>query len=364
MTPDKPIAVIGSGVAGMSATRRLILVGHRPVLIAPEGLVPARGETLSSRAKPVLEKLGWLKLLDEAVAIPSGGRFSVWGTSRLNRSEADDEPGFHIDRPRLEARMAASLDQSGVTRHRHSVTRLEHQPDGVSVHLGNGQVVEVAAVIDCSGRAAVSSGENAKRRRVDRLVALWAVLDLADDVETLAATLVEAVELGWWYTSILPGRRLMVGFFTDSDLLPTGASRLGSPLGALLASAPNTATRIESLGLMAALTNCHREVSPAASVIGSSVVEGRILRAGDAAAATDPLGANGLAAAIWSGTMAGEAALALLNGDRGPAEDFERSYLEGIARQLASQTSLYAAETRFPNAPFWARRAPEMVKFA
>ncbi|RYD98374.1 MAG: dehydrogenase [Sphingobacteriales bacterium] len=358
---DHRIVVIGSGVAGMSAARGLILAGYRPLLIAPLATVPSRGETLSPRATPLLKKLGWLHLLADDVAIRSNGRFSVWGSTTMRQAELEQEPSFHIDRAGLEAKMWSSLAQAGIDRQCHPVTRLEHTADGVAVHFGNSQLVDTAAVIDCTGRAALSSGPSSKRRRADRLVALWATLDLADDAETLAATLVEAVELGWWYTSILPGRRLMVGFFTDSDLLPTGASRVGVAFGDMLTNAPNTKARLESLGLLAVLAHCPREVSPAASVIGSRMVEGRILRAGDAAAATDPLSSNGLATAIWSGAMAGEAALALLQDDQAPAEHFERSYLEGIARQLGSQTTLYGAESRFTNAPFWSRRSQQSL---
>ena len=50
--------------------------------------------------------------------------------------------------------------------------------------------------------------------------------------------------------------------------------------------------------------------------------------------------------------------MALLLDDKTTAEHFERSYLEGIARQLSSQSSLYGAELRFPNAPFWETSQP------
>lgn len=339
----------------MSAARALMLAGHEPVVIAPPGKVPARGETLSPRALPFLEKLGWESLLDGAAAIRGEGRFSVWGGVALRRAQGDEGLGFHVDRLLLETRMAASLE--GVLRVPQLVSGIEHRTDRVVIRLGNGEETSAPVAIDCTGRAALSSGGAANRRRLDKLVALWTVVALPDDVETLAATLVEAVALGWWYTSVLPGRRLMVGLFTDSDLLPGGASRRGFALNGLLADAPNTASRIESLGIEAALAAGVPEVSAAASVIGSRLVDGRILRAGDAAAATDPLGANGLATGIWSGMTAAEAALALLDGDGAAAERYEQSYLEGIARQLGSQLGLYAAERRFADAPFWSRRS-------
>ena len=97
------------------------------------------------------------------------------------------------------------------------------------------RVIFAAAAIDCTGRAALSSGAAAERRRLDRMVAAWRVLDLPDDAETAAATLVEAVELGWWYMSPIPGRRMMLGLFTDSDLLPSGVAQDGARWAGLAA---------------------------------------------------------------------------------------------------------------------------------
>ena len=114
--------------------------------------------------------------------------------------------------------------------------------------------------------------------------------------------------------------------------------------------------RLESLDLDTACASLSPQVAPAASIVPTHLVEGRVLRSGDAAASLDPLGANGLATALWSGIQAAEAALALIADDPAPALAYERAFLEGIAHHLSGQRTLYAAERRFTDAPFWSRR--------
>ncbi|OYX12785.1 MAG: dehydrogenase [Rhizobiales bacterium 32-66-8] len=351
------IAVLGHGVAALAAARRLVLAGAAPLLIAPPGDMPQRGETLSPRALPSLEKLGWSGLLDPAVALPGAGRFSIWGDDTLRRDpETGQDTGFHIDRPRLQTRMAQTLQVAGVARLWASAVTLAHQPTGVRIDLSDGGVVEVAAVIDATGRAALSCGPAAERRRLDRLVAVYGVCDLDPDDAVASATLVEAVAHGWWYMAPLPGRRMMLGLFTDTDLVPEGIQRDGAAFVACAAQTFAIAPRLESLGLGPAFGSAAPEVVPATSALATRVWEGRILRAGDAAASLDPLGANGLATAIWSGIKAAEAALGLEQGDAALARSYEQEFLAGIVNFLATQRALYSAERRFASSPFWVRR--------
>ncbi|PZA11872.1 dehydrogenase [Rhodopseudomonas palustris] len=349
------IAVIGAGVAALAAARSVVLAGRRPLLLAPDREVSSRGETLSSAAAVSLERLQWSDLLDDDTALPSEGRFSVWGDATL-RMAARGEGAWHLDRASLERQMRSKLNSDPIESHPLIVTMLAHHCDGVVLELGDGRVVFADAAIDCSGRAALSSGAAAGRRRTDRLVAVWRVLDLPDDTEPAAATLIEAVALGWWYMAPLPGRRMMLGLFTDTDLLPPGAAQDGAKWTDLATSTIAIAPRLHSLGLDVTAALEPPQVAPAATVTASRLIEGRILRAGDAAAALDPLGANGLATALWSGIAAAEAALTLTNGECDRAEAYERDYLQGIAQHLVTQQAMYAAEPRFAAEPFWQRR--------
>lgn len=348
--------ILGAGMAGMACARALQRKGLRPLLVAPQRDVASRGETLSARAFPSLEALGWLDLLADDTALVSRGRYSVWGSETLRRGAAASEEvgGWHLDRERLEARMAASLAADGVARVIAEARQLTRSPAEVTVELSDGERVAAEFVVDCSGRAAVSCGPD-MLHRLDKLVACYSIHTLADDVEAVAATLVEAVPLGWWYMSMMPGGRVLVGLFTDSDLLPSGLRKDVALWAALASQTTVIAARLESLGIDLA-AEAAGQFASAATVTAASLVDGRIIRAGDAASAMDPLGANGLATALWSGIRAAESVAGLVSGDRAVAARYEHQFLQGIASHLATQAALYASEHRFTDAPFWQRR--------
>jgi 2-polyprenyl-6-methoxyphenol hydroxylase-like FAD-dependent oxidoreductase len=351
------VVILGAGMAAMACARNLLRRGCRPLLIAPGHDVANRGETLSFRAFPYLESFDWLGLLDAETAIACQGRYSVWGGAALRRDTFHQEgaSGWHIDRQRLEARMAESLDADGIERLRSEARQLSRSPAHVVVDLADGSSIEAEFVVDCSGRASVTSGPETLLRRVDKLVACYAIFDLEADVEALPATLVEAVATGWWYMSMMPGDRILLGFFTDSDLLPAGLRKDMNLWADMASQTSAVSARLTSLGIDVA--GCAQlQFAPASTATMSKLIDHRIVRAGDAASALDPLGANGLATALWSGIQAAESVMGLFAQDDTASRQYERQFLEGIASYLVTQSAIYASEHRFPDAPFWRRR--------
>lgn len=353
----RQIVILGAGMAGMACCRTLMRRGYRPLVVAPKEDVANRGETLSFRSRPYLEALEWFGLLDAATALEGQGRYSVWGGAALRRDVSHQEgmSGWHIDRRQLEARMSASLAADGVDRVIGEVRSLSRSPDKVVLELADGSSIETEFVVDCSGRASITSGPDALRR-LDKLIACYSIACLDDDVEVAPATLVEAVASGWWYMSLVPGRRMLIGLFTDSDLLPPGLRKNPDLWDELVSQATVVSKRAASLGIdLATSTQLH--FAPASTVTASKLGEQRIARAGDAASALDPLGANGLASALWSGIQAAQSIVGLLTQDSAAAQRYERQFLEGIASHLATQQVMYASERRFSDAPFWQRRS-------
>ncbi len=349
------IVVVGAGMAGMACARSLQRRGLSPLLIAPVQETHNRGETLSFRAGPFLETLDWLPLLDSATALACAGRYSIWGNELLRRDDSHGEAngGWHIDRCKLEARMAQTLDADGVARVTGMVRSMTRTPHGMVLERDDGTRHDAAFVVDCSGRAAVSAGDGCLTR-VDRLVAVYALVAIGDDAEVAPATLVEAVGDGWWYMSAVPGRRMLVGFFTDSDLLTSGLRKEPQRFAQMAAETIAVSQRLASLDLD--LTGQTLEFAPASTVTATRIVEPRIVRAGDAASALDPLAANGLATALWSGLQAADVIAEFAEGQQSAAARYEQSFLQGIAAHLTAQRSLYAAERRFRDLPFWQRR--------
>jgi hypothetical protein len=145
-------------------------------------------------------------LLDAETAIACRGRYSVWGSTTLRRDAFHQEiaSGWHIDRQRLETRMAETLDADGIARQCAEAGRLSRAPAHLVVDLADGSSIEAEFVIDCSGRASVTSGGETPLRRLDKLVACYGIFALEQDVEAVPATLVESVAAGWWYMSMMP----------------------------------------------------------------------------------------------------------------------------------------------------------------
>ena len=156
-----------AGMAGMACARALTRLGHRPCLVAPEHDAANRGETLSFRAAPFLEKLGWSGFLDADAAIACQGRYSVWGSSALRQDtfQQEGESGWHIDRRRLEARIAESL-VGCVERICGEARQLSRAPDRIVIDLADGAAIEAGYVIDCSGSMATKNSLEVAKRGV------------------------------------------------------------------------------------------------------------------------------------------------------------------------------------------------------
>jgi flavin-dependent dehydrogenase len=216
------------------------------------------------------------------------------------------------------------------------------------------ELLEADFVADATGRRAhVARRLGARRLRYDRLVGAAALLrSPTPDADTY--TLVEAVPEGWWYSALLGDGRLAVAFMTDGDLLEPNAWHQK------LARTEVTRARVEDHGYV--LEEAPR-VLPAETSRLDAIAGDGWLAVGDAAAAYDPLSSHGIGSAMGSGFYAGHAIADLLAGhpEAGPAylEVLQSSY----GGYLDLQREHYAAERRWPDAPFWRRRQEEAYGF-
>jgi flavin-dependent dehydrogenase len=80
---------------------------------------------------------------------------------------------------------------------------------GWNVELDGLGQTNAAFVVDATGRASsVARNRGVRRRRLDRLVALVAFIDLASEFESI----IEAAPSGWWYAAALPAGRAVAAF--------------------------------------------------------------------------------------------------------------------------------------------------------
>ena len=359
MTGDRiDIAIVGGGAAATAAALTLVGTGCRVAAIAPR-LEPGdrAGESLAASGVELLAQLGLAEAFVAGPHRPANARFSAWGSALLAQSDPLPPAGglaYVLDRPAFDRMLRDAVERTGRAIDG-TVERAERRDDGWTVHLAGGARLHARFAIDCSGRAAVVARGVGVRRRADRMVAAYTfVRQTGSDVEPTPATMIEAVEDGWWYATLLPDLRLSLAFFSDPDRLPRGITRDARAWARMVAETRSIARWLESAD--------YEIVEPphlaSAGTTWLQPVAGESwAAAGDAAAAFDPLSSHGLTTALWSGRRAALAAVAMLEGDVLPLARYADDFEAAIGGVLAARASIYARERRFAHAPFWARRS-------
>ena len=354
-----PLLVAGAGVAGAVAALRAARTGLHVLLLYDDGGArrrPELGESLAAEAVAELHDLG----LDDAVersGQPCRAHRSVWGDGRLHTREQLFDPageGRHVSRHRLERLILEAAADAGAVVVPGRV-RSAHVDDGCVVLDAGGRRLRARRVIDATGRAAaVCRRLGARRVAHDRSVAVSVSL-AGTGVDPSA--LVEAVPDGWWYTAPT-ATGLAAVHVTDADLLDRRAVRAPDGWTALLVDAPHTRDRV----LSADLSRPERvHLVPAATTLLDPIGRHGVLAVGDAARTEDPLGSGGLLHAITSARAAADAVATGPDGPPHPPDDPTTAYAWRERAEhdehLEHRRRHYRSERRWPEAPFWRRRA-------
>jgi flavin-dependent dehydrogenase len=356
---DWDVLVVGGGPAGLALA--LTLRHYSPLSVAVVERssydAPQIGETLSPGAQNLLE---YLKVWDGFQAdghLRAYGNAATWGSPHLATRDFLFTPfgtGWHLDRRRFDARLAAASERAAVPVWRRSrLLRLARTGDTWTLNIqqaGQLRTVQTRFVVDATGKnAALVRRLGVARRLLDRQVAVVATVTPSDVVET--HTLVEPCEIGWWYSARLADAQWIVALMSDLDLVKAhGLSRPEVWWRAAMAM-PHTAYRIAS-GTMAPLRVVAAHSTCFAHVVGPGWVA-----VGDAAGSHDPLSASGIVRALDSGIHAARAIHATLVQHRDDAlVEYETRHHATYAQYLTTHARYYQMEQRWPDAPYWRRR--------
>ncbi len=381
------MAVVGAGPAGCAAAAAAARLGRSVTLVDPalEGAVDTGGEfgldglgiddgddghrmKIGEGAAP-----GAPQLVAEIFGPETGGftacrhvmcpgTVSAWGTTEPVTVEHQYNPlgaAWNLDRGGFDEDLRTAARRLDVGTFSATLTALgsEGEAWALRARAEGGTTVELGArvVVDATGRGArVGHLLGASQLHLDHLVALWAVWSV-DPRDQQASIHVEAVEGGWWYSTLLPGSRRMVVFFTDADLMPTGP-----PARRELAHA---ARRLPLIGSLLELSDQPEVIyEPRLAAARSSRLGPTAgpawTAAGDAACTVDPLSGRGIVSALLTGRAAGEAASAIVDDHRSsdPVEEYRAFLTKLVLDGYRQQVDAYGAERRWPGSAFWRRR--------
>lgn len=356
---DFDVAIVGAGPAGATAALNLAS-SHRVLLLDRwSGARPRIGESLPGAARRLLSDMGlWSGFLEDGHA-PRHGLRGSWGGPEpvLRDALADpDGHGWHLDRARFERRLRATAAVRGANVMAPAriqwLTRDEHGWRLAVRGAGNGVEVTARLLIDAAGRGSnLSATRGARRVVADRLVCGWA--RAARGALPSGVTQIEAEEGGWWYAAPLPDGGGLLAFHTDADLPAARAGRSPTVLLHRARALPMLGPLLQAgdwSGAIGGYCAAH------STWLDRPTGEGWIA-VGDAALSFDPLAAQGLFNALYTGLAAAEACHRTLEGDCSAFLEIDDEHVTIAQTYRDHLAAWYALETRWSANPFWSRRA-------
>jgi flavin-dependent dehydrogenase len=279
----------------------------------------------------------------------------AWPTTEERDTLRDpDGPSWLIDRARFERRLRAVAMARGARLL--APARLRHVAHAdrwrLTIDYAGGRLdVQSRLLIDAGGRGSrLLAKFGGKKQPADRLVCAWA--RYAGGPISPGIVHVEAEPDGWWYAAPLPSGVNVLAFHTDADLPAARALRSPAPLAA----------RAENLPMIGPLLRAASATRTAAGFCAAngarlSQFAGRDwIATGDAAISFDPLAAQGIFNALYTGLAAAEAADRHLAGDPQALSEYADG-LRAIADTYeAHLAAWYGTVRRWVDCPFWRRR--------
>lgn len=349
------VLVIGGGPAGSTIALRLAALGLEVVLVERCEFPRRRiGESVPPTVLPLLDRLGVRDRMQSSKCVAEVGAVIRWAGVEMERGQA---PGLVVDRAGFDDVLLDAARRSGVrVLQPGTILNLRRSDGGQGWQanvLRDGRTIDILSrsIVIAAGRRGGFGGRH--RRRSPATLALHAYWHRPGP--HTATSIVEAGEQHWSWAASLPDGTINVAIFcapdhpefrTTDDLAVAYRSFIARSrfLPPLLSRAQ--AGRVEA-------TDASRQII-------TPVIDGTLLRVGDAAFSIDPLAAQGTFQAMVSAFQGAAIVNTLLRRpfDAPAAESFAHARQEeAVARDHQLAGEYYRRQADACEDPFWTSRA-------
>lgn len=358
MAKDKnqyQVVIMGGGPAGIATSLTLSARGVSNCIVEAQlEPQPKPGESIPPNAKPLLQKMGLLQLVEHPKHTVYYGNKSCWGSDLLEEKEFIKGiygHGFLLNRLYFEQQLRERTEKFGGDFWKgYKMIKLNSLSEGVAVHIGDGENTEILHgqfIVDATGRkASVCNRLNIKKQELDQQFALTFHTKLEKELPHQIT--VEATKNGWWYAAPNEDSRLILMFFTSKEIIPKK-----SEIPRFLMDEFNSSKHISKMTRLNVEDVNEVKIMPTGTNRLRQPYGDKWLAVGDAAYSYDPISSYGITSALSSGFYGGHAIASMLNGERDAMMTYHYLMEKSFETYLERRTIHYSKETRWEDAPFW-----------
>lgn len=364
------VCIIGGGIAGCATAIALknkapflsVAIIERAREMLPNDASLLRiGETIPPQASQQLQQLGIWDSFMKCDFQKSYGTSASWGSSDLYHNEymySTYGYGWHLDRLTFDQFIIKEAKKKGVSIHfKTSVLSSKKKSEFWYLKTISNQeqtIIKSRFVIDATGKkAAFSSLQQVTKIKEDRMVGIYRFYNIAysNKMDLGTGTCVETDPYGWWYSTTLPNKKLVIGYMTDADIANEMQIRRAHIFDKHLFKTNYTRSRTENS------TNLiEPQIVAAHTQLLSSPIGNSWLAVGDAASSYDPISSLGIFKSLTMSQFAAYATFDFLKGDPSALPKYQHIITQDYKGYLKKRQEYYAQEQRYPNSSFWERR--------